>query len=560
MNSLVLVIGAAIMYIVAYNTYGRFLGKKIFKLTKDNICPSEELRDDHDYVPTHPQVLFGHHFASIAGTGPIVGPAIAIIWGWLPALLWIVFGSIFMGAVHDFGSLVVSLRNKGRSIGDIAGDLISPRVRTLFLLIIFFLLLLVVAVFGVVIGLCFKLYPQSVIPVWSQIPIAVVLGYLVYKKNMSVLVLGAIAVILMYGSIILGAYFPLSMPAIKSGSKVILDPISIWIVILLIYVYIASILPVQTLLQPRDFINSWQLMVAMLLLGLGVIVAHPQMTAPTYRTVADAPPMLPMIFVTIACGALSGFHSLVSSGTSSKQCDNEHTALFVGYGSMLVEGMLAIFVLVACGAGIALAGGGSEAYFSRYATWAAANGLGAKLDAFVVGAGAMIDDVGVPNAVAQTLMGVFIVSFAATSLDSATRIQRYIVSELADIFKIPILKKKHPATMFAVGTAAALAFFNGSGQGAVQLWPLFGCLNQLLGGLALLVVTIYLIHKKMPIIYTAIPMVFMLAMTAWGMYYNIDRFSSQGNWALLSISIVIIIFEIWMIVESIAIIKKAKSP
>jgi carbon starvation protein len=560
MNSLVLVIGSAIMYIVAYNTYGRFLGKKIFKLTKDNICPSEELRDDHDYVPTHPQVLFGHHFASIAGTGPIVGPAIAIIWGWLPALLWIVFGSIFMGAVHDFGSLVVSLRNKGRSIGDIAGDLISPRVRTLFLLIIFFLLLLVVAVFGVVIGLCFKLYPQAVIPVWTQIPIAVALGYLVYKKNMSVLVLGAIAVLLMYGSIILGAYFPLSMPAIKSGSKVILDPISIWIVILLIYVYIASILPVQTLLQPRDFINSWQLMVAMLLLGLGVIVAHPQMTAPTYRTVADAPPMLPMIFVTIACGALSGFHSLVSSGTSSKQCDNEHTALFVGYGSMLVEGMLAIFVLVACGAGIALAGGGEEAYFSRYANWAAANGLGAKLDAFVVGAGAMIDDVGVPNAVAQTLMGVFIVSFAATSLDSATRIQRYIVSELADIFKVPILKKKHPATMFAVGTAAALAFFNGSGQGAVQLWPLFGCLNQLLGGLALLVVTIYLIHKKMPIIYTAIPMVFMLAMTAWGMYYNIDRFSSQGNWALLSISIVIIIFEIWMIVESVAIIKKAKSP
>ena len=530
MNSLVLVIGSAIMYIVAYNTYGRFLGKKIFKLTKDNICPSEELRDDHDYVPTHPQVLFGHHFASIAGTGPIVGPAIAIIWGWLPALLWIVFGSIFMGAVHDFGSLVVSLRNKGRSIGDIAGDLISPRVRTLFLLIIFFLLLLVVAVFGVVIGLCFKLYPQSVIPVWSQIPIAVALGYLVYKKNMSVLILGAIAVLLMYGSIILGAYFPLSMPAIKSGSKVILNPISIWIVILLIYVYIASILPVQTLLQPRDFINSWQLMVAMLLLGLGVIVAHPQMTAPAYRTVADAPPMLPMIFVTIACGALSGFHSLVSSGTSSKQCDNEHTALFVGYGSMLVEGMLAIFVLVACGAGIALAGGGEEAYFSRYANWAAANGLGAKLDAFVVGAGAMIDDVGVPNAVAQTLMGVFIVSFAATSLDSATRIQRYIVSELADIFKVPILKKKHPATMFAVGTAAALAFFNGSGQGAVQLWPLFGCLNQLLGGLALLVVTIYLIHKKMPIIYTAIPMVFMLAMTAWGMYYNIDRFSSQGNW------------------------------
>ncbi len=560
MNSLVIAAGAAVLYVIAYLTYGRFLGRKIFKLTKDNICPSTELRDDHDYVPTNRHVLFGHHFASIAGTGPIVGPAVAIIWGWLPALLWVLLGSIFMGAVHDLGSLVVSLRNQGRSIGDIAGDLINSRVKTLFLLIIFFLLLLVVAVFGVVIGLCFKLYPQAVIPVWGQIPIALLLGYLVYKKNMNALVLGGIAVLMMYGTIILGAYYPLNMPPLEANGKVIMDPISIWIVILLIYVYIASTLPVQTLLQPRDFINSWQLLVAMILLALGVIVAHPPMAAPAVRTVADAPPLLPTLFVVIACGALSGFHSLVSSGTSAKQCDHEHSALYVGYGSMLVEGMLAVFVLIACGAGIALAGGGVEAFNSHYQSWASAakGGLGVKLGAFVSGATAMIDDVGVPAAVAQTLMGVFIVSFAATSLDSATRIQRYIVSELAGIFKMPALAKKHPATLFAVGTAAFLAFINGSGKGAMLLWPLFGCLNQLLGGLALLVVTIYLIHKKTSIIYTALPMVFMIVMTGWAMYYNISEFYSQQKWLLFGISLIIIVFEIWMIVESIMIITKAE--
>jgi carbon starvation protein len=561
MNSLVIALGAAILYVIAYYTYGRFLGRKIFKLTRDNICPSEALRDDHDYVPTHKHVLFGHHFASIAGTGPIVGPAVAIIWGWVPALLWIVFGSIFMGAVHDLGSLVVSLRNQGRSIGDIAGDLISPRVRTLFLLIIFFLLLLVVAVFGVVIGLCFKMYPQAVIPVWGQIPIALALGYLVYKKNMNAILLGAIAVILMYVTIVLGAYNPISMPEItNSAGETILDPISIWIVLLLIYVYIASTLPVQTLLQPRDYINSWQLLVAMILLGLGVIVAHPQMAAPSFRTVADAPPMLPTLFVVVACGALSGFHSLVASGTSAKQCDNEHNAIYIGYGSMLVEGMLAVFVLVACGAGIALAGGGVEAYTEHYKTWAAANGgLGVKLGAFVSGSTAMIDDVGIPTGIATTLMGVFIVSFAATSLDSATRIQRYIVSELAGIFKISALTKKHPATLFAVGTAAILAFFNGSGRGAMQLWPLFGCLNQLLGGLALLVITIYLVRQGVAIIYTALPMVFMILMTGWAMYYNVVRFYNEGSWILLAISVIIVFFEVWMIVESISILRRTKS-
>ena len=183
MNSLVLIILSILLYVIAYNTYGRFLGRKIFKVNENNICPSSSLNDNIDYVPTSKMVLFGHHFTSIAGTGPIVGPAIAIIWGWLPALLWVLIGSIFMGAVHDFGSMMISLRHQGRSIGDIAGDLINQRVKILFLLIIFLALLIVIAIFGVVIAQVFTIFPSSVLSVWLQIPIAVWLGNMVYKKN-----------------------------------------------------------------------------------------------------------------------------------------------------------------------------------------------------------------------------------------------------------------------------------------------------------------------------------------------------------------------------------------
>jgi carbon starvation protein len=576
MNSLFIAAGAGILYLVAYYTYGKFLGNKIFKLAKDNVCPSVEFHDGIDFVPSKKQVLFGHHFASIAGTGPIVGPALAVIWGWLPALIWVIFGSIFMGAVHDFGALVISLRSQGRSIGDIAGDLISKRVKLLFLLIIFLALLIVVAIFAVIIGVCFKMFPESVWPVWLQIPIAIVLGILIYKKNWNATFLGLIAVILMYATIWWGAYHPVSLEEIKIATltaegkehwKISFSPVAIWVVVLLAYVYVASTISVKTLLQPRDFINSYQLFIAMFLLALGIIVAHPQMAAPaTNFSVPGSPPVLPMLFVFVACGAISGFHSLVSSGTSSKQCHNEHDALFIGYGSMLIEGLLAVFVIIACGAGIAYgADADINAFSHHYGSWAAAKGLNAKLGAFINGSSNMMTSFGLPLEVGKTLMGVFIVSFAATTLDSATRIQRYIIAEMATMCKMPLFAHKHPATCIAVGSAFILAFCEGSGTGAFKLWPLFGAMNQLLGGLALLVITVYLARKKVNSLYTAIPMVFMIAMTGWAMYYNVVQFmgdkakGAPPNILLLVISLLIIAFEIWMIIESVIVLKKAYS-
>jgi len=564
MNSLVLAGLMMAGYVLAYHTYGKFLACKIFKLNPEAVCPSTALQDNHDFVPTKKEILFGHHFTSIAGLGPIVGPAIAIIWGWVPAAIWVFFGSIFFGAVHDFGALVISLRANGRSIGDLAADIINKRVRTLFLLIIFFELWIVIAVFALVIAILFTMYPIAVIPVWFELVIAFYLGHLIYKKRKNIFWPSIIAVIIMYATVIIGAYLPIDFKVLFGMSAK--SALITWIVLVLVLqAWLASSLPVQTLLQPRDFINSHQLVIAMVLLTLGIIVAHPPIVAPAINfTVKGAPPVWPFIFVVIACGAISGFHSLVSSGTSSKQCDDESSSLFIGYGGMLMEGTLStlVIVAVAAGIGLGLAGKGGEiftgaaAFNHHYASWGAAAGLGSKLGAFVRGSANMIQSYGIPVKIALAIMAVFIVSFAATTLDTATRIQRYVVVELCNAYNLKPLAGRQAGTAFAVITAGLLAFYDGSGKGALKLWPLFGTVNQLLAGLALLVTTIYLARRKINIAYTGIPMVFMIIITGWAMLFNIQKFYDTSNWLLLIIGIAVFVLESWMIVESVMVLKR----
>ena len=333
MGALLLMIGAFAGYIVAYHTYGKYIGKKIFQLSTKNIVPSVEFEDGVDFVPTKKEIIFGHHYTSIAGTGPIVGPAIGIIWGWIPAMLWIFFGSILMGAVHDFGALVISLRNQGKSLSDYTAKYVNPRTRFLFFVIVFFELWIVIAIFGLVIAIIFKMFPASVFPVWFQIPIAMTLGFLIYKKRKKHVLPSIVALILMYLTIVIGYYFQFEMPSVLG-----IPATGIWTIILLIYVFFASVLPVTSLLQPRDYINSFQLIAAMGLMAVGVITSMVlkgmDIVAPSMQmSPKDAPPLLPFLFITIACGAISGFHSLVSSGTTSKQIKTEKDALFIGYNA-----------------------------------------------------------------------------------------------------------------------------------------------------------------------------------------------------------------------------------
>jgi carbon starvation protein len=563
MGSVLIVVLSAVALASAYRFYGRFIAEKVFRADPSRPVPSEELRDDIDYVPTNKEVLFGHHFASIAGTGPIVGPAIAVIWGWVPALAWIILGSIFAGAVHDYGALIISTRGKGRSIGEISRDLISPRVRTLFLFIILFALWIVVAIFGMVMAIIFQMYPQSVFAVWIQIPIAVALGWFARRRGGGITAMSVIAVILMYASIIIGVHFPLSMPSIFG-----LSSMSIWIIILFAYAYVASVLPVWALLQPRDYINSHQLLVGLGAITLGVFLARPQIVAPALQLAPEgAPPILPFLFITVACGAISGFHALVSSGTTSKQLKNEEDIHFVGFGGMLTEGFLGVLVLVAVAAGIGMAakgaGGeflsGAAAWQYHYSSWGAADGLTAKVTAFVNGSANMLGALGIPLKYGQAMIGVLVASFAGTTLDTATRIQRYVVTEMAEEYKIKPLRHRYVATAFVVAAAAFLAFSQEGGTGALLLWPLFGTSNQILAGLVLLVITVYVFKTRRAMAwYTGIPMLLMIILSSWAMIVSLDNFFRTGSYFRFVMGIFLLIFVVWMIVEAVICVIRAR--
>jgi len=550
-----------------YRLYGKYLAKQIFNINPANAVPSIELEDGIDYVPTKKHIIFGHHYTSIAGTGPIVGPAIAIIWGWLPAMLWIFLGSIFMGAVHDFGSLIISMRNQGKSISEITSKYMNSRSRFLFFTIVFFELWIVIAVFALVIAIIFSMFPISVFPVWMEIPIAILLGYMIYKKKANHILWSIIAVIAMYVTVVIGVSIPITIPGIGA-----IPTTGVWAIILLVYAFIASVLPVTTLLQPRDYINSHELVIAMALLVISIIFTSftggLKLVAPAIQlSPAGAPSIWPFLFITIACGAISGFHSLVSSGTSSKQVMNENDSLFVGYGSMLFEGALATLVVVAVAAGIGLGyekGGevltGFKAWNTHYASWSAAAGLGSKLNAFIIGSANIINRIGIPFEWAIAVMGVFVASFAGTTLDTATRIQRYVVMELADDINFKPLKNRFSATFFAVITAALLAFASGAdGKGALTLWPLFGAVNQTLAALALILITIYLKPKgKYKWLISGIPAVFMSVMTVWATFLNEFQFIDAKNWLLIIVNTIVILIMLGIIIEGVIKFTKIK--
>jgi carbon starvation protein len=561
MDALLIMLLAFAGYIVMYQLYGKFLGRRIFQLDPSLKTPAVTLNDGRDYVPTKKEIIFGHHFTSIAGTGPIVGPAIAVIWGWVPALIWIFVGSVVMGAVHDFGSLVISLRNQGKSISDYTAKYVNDRTRFFFFLIVFLELWIVIAVFGLVIAIIFNIYPQSVLPVFLEIPIAILLGYMIYKKGANVITWSIIAVTVMYLTVIWGAYMPIKMPAVAG-----IPGNGVWVIVLLAYAFIASTLPVTTLLQPRDFINSHQLLIAMTLIILGVLASAffggLTIVAPAVQFAPEkAPSMIPFLFITIACGAISGFHSLVSSGTSAKQVAREEDSLFVGYGSMLLEGSLSTLVVIATCAGIGMAyttkSGetltGVAAWTTHYASWASASGLGSMIAAFVDGSANMIGMLGIPKAIGVTIMGVFVASFAGTTLDTATRIQRYVVAELFSRVKIQSMTGPYASTTVAVGTALILAFATGAGgAGALKLWPLFGATNQTLAALALIIITVYLKSKGgLKWLVAGIPAVFMAVITLWAAILNQISFGAQNNMLLQSINLIVIITAAWILVEGV---------
>jgi len=548
MSAALAVVCAFIIYGLAFRFYARHLGRRVYALDDQRRTPAHALEDGVDFVPTNRFVLFGHHWASITGLAPMLGPAVAVIWGWGPAMLWVVLGAVLVGCVHDFSALVVSMRARGVSIGKVAEGVIGPRAKLLFLLIIFFGIALAMGVFTIYISKLFSgKYGTAVIPSGGIMLIAAVIGWMVYKRGFRLGPLTAVGFVVMLLLVWLGKENPVT--GIDGDS---------WSTILLIYAFAASVLPVWSLLQPRDFLNSLLLYLGLFLGYVGFFVAAPEFAAPALNIAPEgAPPIFPFVFITIACGAASGFHGLVSSGTTAKQINKETDAPFIGYGGMVGESMLGLLAVLATSAGIAL-GEQSPAsvWESHYHSWEAVKAT--PLDNFISGTARFLGSLGIGEAIAQSFIAVLVVSFALTTLDSATRLLRYNISEIGESIRVPQLGNRYIATALAVLAIGFFAFFKVDGKPAgLALWSLFGTTNQILAGLTLLTVTLYLMQRRRNPWFTGIPMIFMLSTSIIAMVFNLGSFSNDWSfdegtlWPLLTVGASLLLLATWLVVEAV---------
>lgn len=508
MSGTIILLASIVFFLLGY----RFWGKRTANwlgIDPQRPTPAHTHTDGVDYVPTRPSVLLGHHFSSIAGAAPIIGPIAAASWGAWSVFAWIVIGGVFMGAVHDFSSLVVSVRHEGRGLGSVLEERLGRGMKTLFLLFVFFALILVIAVFTNAVAKTFVSVPETATASMLFIFLAVGFGLSIYRFHVPFAVATPIGVMLLAACMIVGYFFPLSLS------------FQTWRILLIIYIFIASTTPVQYLLQPRDFLSSFILYAMLAVLIVGITIANPPLrmtTMPVWNP--GKGPLFPLLFVTVACGALSGFHSLVASGTTSKQLDNEAHAQPIGYGAMLIESLLAVAALITA----------SVLTPTEYKS-----GIENPIHLFATSAASLSASVGLPVKFGTLFMSLSVAAFAMTSLDTATRLGRYALQELADIprFRPAVLLQNR---FFATGITvivASLLIFSGS---ATEIWPIFGAANQLVASLAFLTIAIWLTFLRRPRAFVLIPGVFVYGMTLTALAWNVYDFGHKGKAMLASIA------------------------
>lgn len=524
MNSLAVIAFAGVLFWLGYVIYAEKV-QKLFKPDRHRKTPAYTQSDGVDFVPAkHWSVLFGHHFASIAGAAPIVGPVLAVsIWGWAPALLWVVLGTVFIGGVHDYCSLMISVRHKGNSIADFAEQTISRNAKFIFLGFVWVTLILIISVFVYLCAKTMVVSPEIVVPSLGLIPIAILAGVLLYSKKAPQIWVTLLGLAGLGYLISLGSRLPIRLA--------VADPIRAWSILLLIYAYIASVLPVQVLLQPRDYLSSFLLLAGLLFGYIGVIAHNPTLNFPAFLGWSGKSQSMlwPALFVTVACGAISGFHSLVASGTTSKQLPNEIYVKRIGYGGMVTEGLLATLAIlvVAC------------AYTHAAEFRAAVTSGGGPIAAFGYGYGR------VTESFMGSFGGLFAVlilnAFILTTLDTATRIGRYLTQEL---FRV---RNRYFATLLVVALSGWLGL---SGEWN-EIWPIFGAANQLIAALALIVITSWLLSTHKPIRYTLPPTIFMLVTTIGALVLKIIEYLKGQTIMLLLISLALLFLAFVVLYEAI---------
>ncbi|MBL7092174.1 MAG: carbon starvation protein A [Candidatus Omnitrophica bacterium] len=532
MNSLVIALGAVVLFWLGYRFYSRAF-EKVWDIDASRQTPAVTHNDGVDYVPAkHWTILFGHHFASIAGAAPVIGPIIALsLWGWFPALVWIVLGTILFGGIHDFSSLMVSLRSGGTSIADVAKTVISRRAKIVFSVFIWLTLILVIAVFVHFCADTFVAEKRIVVPTFGLIPLAMLIGFMLYDLKFNQISTTILGLVMLAGLIILGNFVPVELVRLtfKIGEFTLrLGPLQIWSIALLIYAFFASITPVQILLQPRDYLCAFLLFGGVIIGFVGIIVTRPQMQLPAFVGWRSSQGYLwPMLFVTVACGAISGFHSLVASGTTSKQLSTEKDARKVGYGAMIMEGAVALLALLIVGSAIANLGALQRILEKGGGPIAAFGQAFASVTKPFLGKWGGLAAITILNA------------FILTTLDTATRIGRYLTQELLGI------KNRYISTLLVIIFGGALAL---SGKWST-IWPMFGTANQLVAALALIVVTSWLLSRGKSIKFTLLPCLIMLVTTVGALIYQIIRFIKTGELFLVFIALALLGLAFYMLLE-----------
>jgi carbon starvation protein len=516
MNSLIIVCVALVAFFWAYRFYAKKL-ESLWHIDPKRSTPAFTKYDSVDYIPAKNWlVLFGHHFASIAGAGPIIGPVIAVtLWGWLPALFWVVLGTVFIGGVHDFGSLITSVREGGSSVADIAREAISQKAKLIFSLFVWLALILVIAVFAYLCAETFVKEPKIVLSSLGLIPVAMLIGYLLYHLRINSVLTTILGLSLLVVLIFLGNVFAINSTLV------------VWLLVLFVYCYFASVLPVNILLQPRDYLSSFLLFLGIGAGYLGLILSHPKITMPYYHHWTSSEGYLwPMLFVTIACGAVSGFHALIASGTSSKQIANERHVRRIGYGGMVAEGLVAALAIISVA--ILFKKGDDFSAVLKSLTPIGLFGKGYGLVTQII-----LGNYG--SFIAITILNAFIL----TTLDTATRISRYLTEEL---FRI---KNRYLSTLLIIILSSLLAF---SGKWN-KIWPAFGASNQLVAALTLFVLSCWLLAKGKSVKFVILPAFFMLLTTMAALFFQITRYLKEKDIVLLTVSIFMIVLAGYMTYE-----------
>ncbi|MFH1421297.1 MAG: carbon starvation protein A [Planctomycetota bacterium] len=581
--------GIAFLFVVGYAIYGRFIEKRIVKPDADKLTPAFEKQDGLDYIPARTPLLWGHHFSNIAGAGPIIGPLMAVAaFGWAPTLLWIILGCVFFGAVHDYLVLSISMRNGGVSIASVAEKTLGKRAKIVLSVFLLFSLILIVAVFAISSAATIVEESEIVIPTFGIIPLAFILGLCVYKLRMKLFPFTVVAIAAMAVFLYLGYKYPvtvhhdvvttnegkelhgsiveetnnsveievdkqtilLNRDDIKSSTKEVLGihPSIFWTIIFFLYGLLASLLPVGYLDQPRDYISTAILFFGMGLGLLSLIIAHPAIEAPafiSYNSAKDGP-LWPMLFVIVACGAISGFHALVSGGTTAKQLRNEKYQRVIGYGAMLAEGVVALMAALLVAAGLSWKTGPDMLLnLLKEKTW---------IGAFGTAYGNVTSQAfGFSHKVGALFAMLMLNAFVLTTLDTAVRLGRYIVQEsLGEKWRI---FKNRVLTSFIVIIPACILAFSNSWK---AIWPIFGAANQLIAALALIIITAYLLYLKLPTKYTLIPAVFILITTIGALIYQMFGFLSgeKKNYLLGITAIILIILAVLVVIEALLCLKR----